>query len=62
MRRRTIYFTKWSEDPKGVAAEEMWLEKKDDLLAGRIPRAKDPDALTVADLSNEFLTCQDRKT
>jgi len=37
------------------AALEKWLEVKDDLLAGRTPRAK-TEGLTVADLCNRFLT------
>ena len=58
VRGKTAYFTKWSEDRKGVAALELWLDQKDDLLAGRIPRKKDPNAVTVADLSSEYLTHQ----
>jgi integrase len=42
-------------DPKGEKALETWLDQKDDLLAGRTPRAKG-DGLTVADLANHFLT------
>jgi len=52
---RTVYFTSWRDDPKGVAALEQWLEQKDDLLAGREPRAN-REGLTVADLCNQFLT------
>ena len=37
------------------AALELWLAQKDALLAGREPRAK-PDALTIRDLANAFLT------
>jgi len=55
VRGDTVYFTKWVDDPKGIAALEQWLEEKDDLLAGRKPRSKS-DELTVADLCNEFLT------
>ncbi len=53
---KTVYFTKWTDDPKGVAALEMWLEQKDDLLAGREPRKHDPDAFTIVDLCNHYLT------
>ncbi len=55
VRGRVVYFTKWSEDPKGVAALEQWLDQKDDLLAGRAPRAA-RDELSVRDLVNQFLT------
>jgi integrase len=52
----TVYFTNWVDDPKGVKALEQWLDQKDDLLVGRVPRAKsDQDALTVGDLCNQFL-------
>ena len=42
-------------DPKGEKALDVWLDQKDDLLAGRTPRAKGA-GLTVADLANHFLT------
>ncbi len=58
VRQKVVYFTQWSEDPKGKAALEMWLAQKDDLLAGREPRAK-TEALTVAGLVNAFLTSKD---
>lgn len=56
VRGKTVYFTKWTDDPKGVTALEMWLEQKDDLIAGRQPRKHDPDTLTVGHLCNHFLT------
>ena len=40
-------------DPDAALAK--WLAEKDDLLAGRRPRAKG-DGLTLMDLSNRFLT------
>lgn len=52
---RVYYFGKVADDPKGVAAKEEWLDQKDDLLAGREPRARKPDELTVADLCNDYL-------
>lgn len=50
------YFGKVCDDPKGEAALKLWLEDRDDLLAGRTPRRKRiDDELTVADLCNHFL-------
>ncbi len=40
VRGRVYYFGKVADDPKGVAAEEEWARVKDDLFAGREPRAK----------------------
>ena len=52
---KTRYFGKIAADPNGAVALERWLAEKDELLAGREPNAN-PDALTVADLCNRFLT------
>ena len=52
------YFGKWADDPKGEAAVALWLDQKDDLLAGRTPRGQ-RDGLTVADLVNRFLTAKE---
>ena len=38
---RVYYFGKVADDPKGVAVLELWLEQKDDLLAGREPPRED---------------------
>jgi integrase len=51
IRGRMVYFGKWN-DPDAALAK--YLEQRDDLHAGRRPRA-DPDALTVKALANEFL-------
>jgi integrase len=56
IRGKFHYFGKW-DDPQ--AALSLWLEQKDDLLAGRRPRNKS-DGLTVADLCNRFLTSKKR--
>lgn len=48
------YFGRIADDPKGVAAAALWAEQKDDLLAGRTPRARD-DRPTVGRLCNKFL-------
>ena len=55
VRGKLIYFGKWSDDPTGQRALELWAEAKDDLLAGRVPRGN-KDGLTVADLVNRFLS------
>jgi len=39
------------------AALQRWLDEKDDLLAGRVPRVRN-DGLTVRDLANHFLTAK----
>ena len=48
------YFGPWN-DP--TAALNRWLEQKDDLIAGRVPRAKS-DGATVGDIVNRFLTAK----
>jgi integrase len=55
VRGKFAYFGKVADDPKGVAALSVWLDQKDDLLAGRTPRIVG-DSLTVRDLCNRFLT------
>lgn len=54
VRGKIKYFGKVSDDPKGVKAEALWNEQKDDLLAGRKPR-KTGDGLTIRELCNRFL-------
>jgi integrase len=60
VRGRFCYFGKWSDDPKGEAAEALWKEQKDDLLSGRMPR-NSTDGLTMRDLCNRFLTAKERQ-
>lgn len=55
------YFGRVADDLKGKEALKRWLDEKDDLLAGRTPKAREPDAITVADLSNHFLTHHARR-
>jgi integrase len=50
------YFGKVADDPEGKAALDLWLAEKDDLLAGRKPRAKRPGDVAIKDLVNAFLT------
>jgi integrase len=54
VRGKLHYFGPW-DAPE--AALNLWLDQKDDLLAGRTPRAK-ADGLTVRDLANRFLTAK----
>ncbi|HEY2416171.1 MAG TPA: tyrosine-type recombinase/integrase [Pirellulaceae bacterium] len=54
VRGKLHYFGSVAGDPKGTKALDLWNEQKDDLIAGRLPRAKS-DALTLAELCNRFL-------
>lgn len=58
VRKKLCYFGKWSDDPKGNRALNLWLDQKDDLLAGRKPRKADGDSLTVAELCDAFLNAK----
>ena len=55
IRGKLHYFGPW-EDPDGALTQ--YLENKDDLHAGRTPRAAQ-DALTVKDAVNAFLNSKD---
>ena len=55
VRGKLKYFGKVANDSKGQAALEKWIEQRDDLLAGRVPRAK-AEGLTIRDLCNRFLS------
>lgn len=54
VRGRLHYFGKVAGDEKGVAALAKWNEQKDDLIAGRTPRAK-VAGTTLRELCNKFL-------
>lgn len=54
VRQKLHYFGKIADDPDGQKALAKWLDQKDDLLAGRTPRAH-RDGLTVGELVNQFL-------
>jgi hypothetical protein len=54
VRGKFCYFGRCDDDPEGQAARQLWLDQKDDLLAGRVPRAK-RDGLTVDELCQRFL-------
>jgi integrase len=60
VRGKFCFFGKVADDPKGEAAARKWAEQKDDLLAGRTPRAN-RDGLTVSELCNRFLTAKERQ-
>jgi len=57
IRGKHCYFGKVADDPDGQAAMARYLDQKDDLYAGRVPRAKG-GGLTVRDLVNRFLTAK----
>ena len=57
IRGKLHYFGKWA-DPD--AALQRYVEERDDLYAGRKPRRKG-EGLTVKDLVNKFLACQEGK-
>jgi integrase len=61
VRQKLFYFGKVADDPKGEAAIKLWLDQKDDLLAGRTPRSTPGDGLTVGGLCNHFLTAKEQQ-
>src|SRR5262245_13019535 len=60
VRGKLHYFGKTAPDPKGEKAIRLWLEQKDDLLAGRTPRGH-TDGLSVAELCDRFLQAKDQQ-
>lgn len=57
---RFVYFGRWDDDRKGERASQLWVDQKDDLLAGRTPRGN-REGLTVRDLCNSFLTAKEQQ-
>lgn len=54
------YFGRVSDDTSGQRALALWLDQKDDLLAGRKPRkASDAAGVTVKELCDGFLTAKE---
>ena len=51
------YFGKVANDPEGKVALDKWLDQKDALLAGRVPRTK-VEEVTIRDLCNRFLSAK----
>lgn len=58
VRGKMHYFGSWN-DP--IAARDKWLDQKDDLLAGRIPREAPGDGLTVKRLIDLALESREAK-
>ncbi len=61
VRQKLHYFGKIADDPKGEAALLLWVDQKDDLLAGRTPRGTPGEGLTVANLCNHFITAKEQQ-
>jgi len=59
VRGKLHYFGKVSTDPRGEAALELWLDQKDALLAGRIPRKRNDDERTLEDVCDSFLATKE---
>ena len=57
--KRQIYFGKVADDPKDERAINLWLDKKDDLIAGRVTKT-DNQGLRLTNLCNHFLTHKKR--
>jgi integrase len=55
VRGKLHYFGKTVDDPDGQDALNKWLDEREDLLAGRVPRNRD-GLLSVRELINRFLT------
>lgn len=60
VRGKLHYFGKCADDRKGRAALNLWLDQRDDLLAGRVP-STDKNALKLRELVNRFLTSKQTK-
>ncbi len=58
IRGKLYYFGPWA-DPE--AALQKYLDQRDDLFAGRTPRATQDDRLTLRDVCNAFLDFKDHK-
>ncbi|MFN9181916.1 MAG: hypothetical protein ACK6DN_02430, partial [Planctomycetota bacterium] len=58
IRGKLFYFGSWKDSD---AALNYYLEVKDDLLAGRKPRPRGSDELTVANLCDLFLGSRERR-
>ena len=54
------YFGKWADDPKGEAAVNLWLDQKDELLAGRKPRGN-REGLTIKMLCDRVCASKEQQ-
>lgn len=61
VRGKLHYFGKVAGDPKGESALQLWIDQRDDLLAGRTPRCTPGDGLTVGTLCNHFLSAKEQQ-
>ena len=57
VRGKLHYFGPWADSQSAL---ELWIEQKDDLLAGRVPRPKGRSGPTLRELANRFLTAKKR--
>jgi integrase len=55
VRGKLVYFGKTDDDVDGQAALARWLDQRDDLLAGRVPRLAADGQATVEQVANRFL-------
>jgi integrase len=58
IRGRLVFFGKIVPDDGGASAQaalDKWLREKDDLLAGRVPREREPEGITLRDVAIAFL-------
>ncbi len=60
-RGKFVYLGYVRDDPAGQQAWLKWLEIRDDVRAGRTPRCKAPEGLTVRELVNRWLTSKQQK-
>lgn len=60
VRQKLHYFGKVSDDTQGEAALALWLEQKDALLAGRIPRKRTGNEKTLEDICDAFMLSKER--
>ncbi len=58
VRGKIWYFGKVGDRQAAVDAEAKWNAEKEDLYAGRVPRDRLPEGVTLRDLANLFLTYQ----
>lgn len=59
VRKRHVYFGSIEKDPDGTDALRLWLDQRDDLLAGRTPRVTIDEGVTVRELANTFLASKE---